>query len=78
MALKTEKTGKTEGKAEAKPVEAAAEAKPPKDAKPKDDGPKPLDGSPVKTTVAAKPPAPWKPKTVAEHNAWVESLSAPK
>lgn len=35
----------------------------------------PLDGSPVKTQVE-RPNVPWHPKTVAEHNAWVDSLAA--
>lgn len=35
----------------------------------------PLDKSPVKTAVAPPPGwRKWRPKTVAEHNAWVESL----
>lgn len=34
----------------------------------------PLDGSPVKTQVA-RLNTPWVPKTVAEHNAWVDSLA---
>lgn len=32
------------------------------------------DGSPVKTAPPKGPDEPWKPKTVAEHNAWVDSL----